>query len=97
MTLMGSVLKLNLKTAIESDFLINYGSSRRIVPKLAENSYHCAKSVFYFRLQLRQSYSLKVHKWWYLFYATFGKSRRSQKTVYGIWRKNCELITLFFL
>ena len=43
MTLLGSVLKLNLKTAIESAFLINDSTPNRIVPQLAENPYHCAK------------------------------------------------------
>ena len=40
MTLLGSVLKLNLKTAIESAFLINDSVSNRIVPQLAENPYY---------------------------------------------------------
>ena len=53
MTLLGSVLKLNLKTAIESAFLINDSTPNRIVPQLAENPYHCAKAVFCFRSQLR--------------------------------------------
>jgi len=40
MTLLASILKLNLKTAIEPTFLINDSTSNRIVPQLAENLYY---------------------------------------------------------
>jgi len=40
MTLLASILKLNLKTAIEPTFLINDSTSNRIVPQLAENPYY---------------------------------------------------------